>query len=573
MNKIKVMDELLANKIAAGEVVEKCSSVVKELVENSIDAGADNIKIELIASGIKEIKIIDNGSGMTKEDAILAFDRHATSKIKNEADLFFINSLGFRGEALPSIASVSEVILKTSTGEVGTEVFIKGGKLLKTENSDARQGTTITIKNLFFNTPARLKYLKSEQSELSNVITLLEKIALSYPEVKILLTNNDKEILQTSGSDNLLKTIHEIYGINVSENMIAIKNKNDDYEIEGFICKPEILKSNRNHLHTIVNGRIIKNLDLNRIINDAYYTYKPDNKFPIVVIHINCDPTLIDVNIHPTKQDIKFSKINELSELVNKTIKTALYDSLLIPTMKENKTTEYEINEKNLEIKEEQIKFDFIQEDKNELNSNEEKVSNKQIKRLELYPAGLVLGTYIIAQNDEGMYIIDQHAAQERINYEKYLKALKDSKVSCIASMFPVTIELSTSEASILKENIEVLINMGIMIEEFGINTFVIKEHPSWLKVGYEEEQLRKIVDLVIVNKDKFDVVKFNENIAITLACKMSIKANMSITLEEMEELIQDLVMCDNPYNCPHGRPTIITFTKYELEKMFKRVM
>ena len=573
MNKIKVMDELLANKIAAGEVVEKCSSVVKELVENSIDAGADNIKIELIASGIKEIKITDNGSGMTKEDAILAFDRHATSKIKNEADLFFISSLGFRGEALPSIASVSEVILKTSTGDVGTEVFIKGGKLLKTENSDARQGTTITIKNLFFNTPARLKYLKSEQSELSNVITLLEKIALSYPEVKILLTNNDKEILQTSGSDNLLKTIHEIYGINVSKNMIAVKNNNDDYEIEGFICKPEILKSNRNHLHTIVNGRIIKNLDLNRIINDAYYTYKPDNKFPVVVIHINCDPTLIDVNIHPTKQDIKFSKINELSALVNKTIKDALYDSLLIPTMKENKTTEYEIDEENLEIQEEQIKFDFIEENKPELDANEEHISNKPIKRLELYPAGLVLGTYIIAQNDEGMYIIDQHAAQERINYEKYLKALKDSKVSCIASMFPVTIELSTSEASILKENIEILTNMGIMIEEFGINTFVIKEHPSWLKVGYEEEQLRKIVDLVVVNKSNFDVVKFNENIAITLACKMSIKANMNITLEEMEELIKDLIMCDNPYNCPHGRPTIITFTKYELEKMFKRVM
>lgn len=568
MNKITVMNELLANKIAAGEVVERCSSVVKELVENSIDASAKNIKIDLQAAGIKEIKIIDDGIGMSRDDAVVAFERHATSKIKSEADLFFINSLGFRGEALPSIASVSEVILKTSEGDVGSQVYIKGGRRVSVENSDARVGTTITIKNIFFNTPARLKYLKSEQSELNSTINLLEKIALSYPDIKFTLTNNEKVILSTSGSDDLLKTIHEIYGLNVSKNMIYIKNDNDDYEVEGYICKPEILKSNRNHLHTIINGRIIKNLELNRMINDAYYTYKPDNKFPIVVIHINCDPTLIDVNIHPTKQDIKFSKLNELSTLINQTIKKALYDSLLIPNMEHKKSineVEYPETITDEVIEEEQVKFEFNQSISNEINES--------IKTLEIYPVGLALGTYIIAQNDEGIYIVDQHAAQERINYEKYLQALKEEKVSKIASMFPITIELSTSESMIIKEHLDLLINMGIDIEEFGINTFVIKGHPVWLKIGYEEEQLRKIVDLVITNKTDFDIVKFNENVAITLACKTSIKANMNISMEEMEELIKELTKCNNPYNCPHGRPTIINFTKYELEKMFKRVV
>lgn len=568
MNKITVMNELLANKIAAGEVVERCSSVVKELVENSIDASAKNIKIDLQAAGIKEIKIIDDGIGMSRDDAVVAFERHATSKIKSEADLFFINSLGFRGEALPSIASVSEVILKTSEGDVGSQVYIKGGRRVSVENSDARVGTTITIKNIFFNTPARLKYLKSEQSELNSTINLLEKIALSYPDIKFTLTNNEKVILSTSGSDDLLKTIHEIYGLNVSKNMIYIKNDNDDYEVKGYICKPEILKSNRNHLHTIINGRIIKNLELNRMINDAYYTYKPDNKFPIVVIHINCDPTLIDVNIHPTKQDIKFSKLNELSTLINQTIKKALYDSLLIPNMEHKKSineVEYPETITDEVIEEEQVKFEFNQSISNEINES--------IKTLEIYPVGLALGTYIIAQNDEGIYIVDQHAAQERINYEKYLQALKEEKVSKIASMFPITIELSTSESMIIKEHLDLLINMGIDIEEFGINTFVIKGHPVWLKIGYEEEQLRKIVDLVITNKTDFDIVKFNENVAITLACKTSIKANMNISMEEMEELIKELTKCNNPYNCPHGRPTIINFTKYELEKMFKRVV
>lgn len=588
MAKIKVMSENLANKIAAGEVVEKCASVVKELVENSIDAGSDNIKIELKDGGLKEIKIIDNGSGMEHEDALLSFQRHATSKLTREDDLFFINTLGFRGEALPSIASVSEVDLITCASEVGTHIHIKGGKLITDEPSDARKGTIITISNLFFNTPARLKYLKSEQYELSNTVSFIEKLAFSYPAIKFELTNNGKTLVKTSGSNNLHKVIHEIYGLNVSSNMMYVKGSTDDYEMEGYICKPEILKSNRNHMITIVNGRIVKNFDLNRAINDAYYTYKPDIKFPIVVLKFETDPTLIDVNIHPTKQDIKLSKLDELYNMIVDTIKNKLYQELLIPkAIKEEPTTEIslpttmiknEVVDSKIEKEEApeivQTEFDLsISEEQTEYEEPKELIINKELKKLVLYPVGLALGTYIIAQNEEGVYMIDQHAAQERINYEKYLKALKEEKTTTVAPLFPINIELNSSDFITIQENQSVLTDMGFVIEEFGFNTITIKEHPTWLKEGYEEESIHKIIDSIISIGNRFDRVKFNEHIAITLACKMSIKANTRISTEAMEEILNELVETDNPYNCPHGRPTIIKFTIYDIEKMFKRAM
>ena len=588
MTKIKVMSENLANKSAAGEVVEKCASVVKELVENSIDAGSTSIRIDLLEGGLTEIKITDDGVGMEKEDALLAFQRHATSKLTREDDLFFINTLGFRGEALPSIASVAEADLVTCASDVGTHIRIKGGKLEINEPSDARKGTIITISNLFYNTPARLKYLKSEQYELANTVSFIEKLAFSYPEIKFELTNNGKTIVKTSGSNNLLKTIHEIYGLNVSSNMIEVKGSTDDYDMEGYICKPEVLKSNRNHMITIVNGRVVKNNDLNRAINDAYYTYKPDIKFPIVVLKFETDPTLIDVNIHPTKQDIKLSKTEELYKMIVDTIKSKLYQELLIPkAIKEEPTNislptnmikndiinEKIVDETPKETFQTELDFSIKEQEFEYETETKDLVINKELKELVLYPVGLALGTYIIAQNEEGVYLIDQHAAQERINYDKYLKALKEEKTSTIAPLFPINVELNSSDFLTIKENINVLTDMGFVIEEFGFNTFTIKEHPTWLKAGYEEESIRKIIDSIISIGSRFDRVKFNEHIAITLACKMSIKANTRISQEAQEEILRELVNTDNPYNCPHGRPTIIKFTIYDLEKMFKRAM
>ena len=579
MGKIRVMDETLANKIAAGEVVEKCSSVVKELCENSIDAGAKNILIQLEEGGKKKIEVSDDGSGMSEEDAILAFQRHATSKIYKDDDLFFIDTLGFRGEALPSIASVSRCELKTSDGVVGTHVVIEGGKKVLVEKSDARKGTSLKITNLFYNTPARLKYLRSEQAELASCVSFVERLALSHPEISFTLHHDNRLVVKTSGSNDLLKTIHEIYGLQVSSKMIEIKASNDDFDLYGYVCKPEILKSNRNHMIVMVNDRIVKNFDINKAINDAYYTYKPDIKFPIVVLKINTDPILIDVNIHPTKQDIKLSKIDVLYELIVKTIKDALYNALLVPDAllrtPEIQNSPKEVIENIVKEQEEayipttvQTEFNLKEEPKEEII-----VENPEMKELVLYPVGLAHGTYIIAENESGVYIIDQHAAQERVNYERNMAALKSKKVHTTNLLFPITIELSGSEFLKVKAEEEHLKELGFDIEEFGVNTFVIKAHPTWLREGYEEESIRRIIDLIVGGISKVDPVKFNESIAITLACKMSIKANMHISHEAQEELLKELCACDNPYNCPHGRPTIIKFSNYDLERMFKRVM
>ena len=588
MSKIHVMSEALANKISAGEVVERCSSIVKELVENSIDAKSKEIKVELIKGGLESIKVTDNGMGMDRDDALLAFSRHATSKIMRDDDLFFISTMGFRGEALPSIASVSEVTLKTSDGIDSTYIHMKGGEILENTSGDLRRGTSITVTNLFYNTPARLKYLKSENTETYNSVSLIEKLALAHPDIKFTLLNNDKVIVSTSGSNNLLKTIHEIYGLNVSNKMLEFKGSNNDFDVYGYICKPEVLRSNRNDFNTFVNDRVIRNSEINKAINDAYFTYKPDSKYPVVVLKINTDPTLVDVNIHPTKQDVKISKMNELYDLIYTAIKDTLYHNLLIPSalkeesvniIKDSVIADIVSSMAKKETEPIQTELNFKIEEKKEENTNlelkasDELVVNKEMKELVLYPVGLALGTYIIAQNEEGIYLIDQHAAAERVNYERYLNGLRKKEVTTTYLLIPITIELSASDFLALKENLEILTNMGFILEEFGVNTYLVKAHPTWILQDYEEESIRKIIDLVISIKDKFDPIKFNDHLAATLACKMSIKANMRISHEAQEELLNELVRCDNPYNCPHGRPTIIKFSIYDLERMFKRVM
>lgn len=571
MSVIKVMDEILANKISAGEVVEKCVSVVKELVENSIDAHSNKIKIELIESGVKEIKVTDDGIGMDRDDAINAFSRHATSKLLTESDLFRIETLGFRGEALPSIASVSEVTLKTSKGDIGTEIVIKGGKLISESKSDSRKGTTITVKNLFYNTPARLKHLKSLYTELANITEYVDKMALANPHISFSLYNDSKELLNTDGSNDLLKVINEVYGLNVAKKMIYIKNSDEEYDISGYISYPEITKSNRNHIITFVNGRLVKNYELIKSINDSYHTYKPEDKYPIVILNINVDFSLVDVNIHPTKQDIKFGKIEELKTLINTSISNALKKVLLIPEIKTEapiETITYE--EISLPLN------DFKVEESSKKSKTEVvKSVNEEIKRIELpmmYPVGLVKGTYIVCQNDLGMYLIDQHAANERINYEYYLKEVPSNK-NVETLLIPITVDLTKKEFIIVKENIDILINLGFDVEEFGDNSFIFRSHPIWLKKDYEEEAIKKLLDLISTIEHNFNKEKFMENIAITMSCKLSIKANQNISIDEMELLINKLRNCDNPYTCPHGRPTIIFYSNYELEKLFKRAM
>ena len=592
MSRIKVMDEVLANKIAAGEVVEKTMNVVKELVENSIDAKSSEITIKLIDSGVKEIEVSDNGIGMDREDAVMAFSRHATSKLKNLDDLFYIESLGFRGEALPSIASVSNVCLKTSNGETGTLVTLEGGENIKVSSCDLQEGTTITVSDLFYNTPVRLKYLKNLYVELSNIVEYVDKMALSYPDIKFCLINNDKVLLRTDGSGDLLKVIYQIYGVDVTKKMISISGENDDYYISGFISYPEVTKSNRNGITTLVNGRVIKNNELNKIIIDSYHTYIPKDKFPIVVLNIDVDPILIDINIHPTKMDIKFSKMDTLKELVTDLVTKKLKQLTLIPNAavrdvssiaevsKQIKNSNDDVSYNSVlgdKTSYEEIKLDFevnareerYNETKEDTDEVEEVPVEKEYRIKKMEPRGIVYSTYIIAENEDGMYIIDQHAAAERINYEKVLAALKE-KVVIVDLLIPIKIELSASEALIVKENFSLLEEYGFKTEEFGINTIIVRSHPSWIMDDVAEECIRKVID-IIITRESFDFDLFVWRMAATMACRMSIKANDYISYDDQMFLLDSLRKCDNPFTCPHGRPTIITYTKYDLEKLFKR--
>lgn len=585
MGKIKVMSESLSNKIAAGEVVEKVSSVVKELVENSIDAGSNIIEVSLVDAGIKEIKVIDNGKGMDKEDALLCFSPHATSKIRNENDLFFINTLGFRGEALPSIASVSDVFLDTSNRSDSTLVHIKGGKLESNEVGTVSNGTKIIVRDLFFNTPARLKFLKSYYTELNGVVSLIEKLSLSHPNISFKLSSDNKELIKTSGSNDLLKTIYEIYGYNVSKNMVYIEGHNDDYDINGYVSNINITKSTKKDMITLVNGRIVNNSYVNRIIKDAYHTYLAVDKYPIVVINILVDPTIVDVNIHPTKQDIKFGKMESLEELLFSLIRDKLMNiNNMFKAYDETKyevsnSEEYVLND-NLVVKEEYDK-PVIEESKMCFNMNEESsgyetvIDTLEVKNEKpslLHPIGLAMGTYLFATDEECVYMIDIHAANERINYEKLLNALKESVVHKTSMLFPITIEFTKNEFMTIMEKKEFITNLGISFDEFGVNTIRVYEHPTYFREGYEEESLRRVFDLIVSIDKDFDRVKFNEQLAINLSCKMSVKANTFIGSLEQETLLKRLFECEFPYTCPHGRPTIIKYTKYELEKLFKRV-
>lgn len=586
MSKIQVMNDDLANKIAAGEVVERCLNVVKELVENSIDAKSSKIRVALKDSGILEITVADDGVGMDEDDATLAFSRHATSKLKSLNDLFHIASLGFRGEALPSIASVSKVELRTSTNDIGTYLYLEGGQLIKKERYPLEKGTTITVKNLFYNTPVRLKYLKSLSTELSLIIDYMNKMALSYPNIKFILENNDKELLNTTGDGNLLKVIYAVYGIDVAKKMIEINGENDDYVISGYVSYPEAAKTSRNVMTTLVNGRVIKNQALNRAILDTYHTYIPKDKYPVIVINVAVDPILVDINIHPQKMDIKFSKLDELLSLVTDLIEKKLKEILLIPHASvRNIETIYEVedslplekpksifdddNDIKIEKEVEEVSFDF-QADSEVITNNEVVKEEYRIKKM--HPLGIIHKTFIVAENEEGMYLIDQHAIAERINYEKFMKELSKENKDTTDLLVPIKLEYPKDEFLKIKEYLDVLKSIGVYLEEFGDHTFLVRRHPTFIYKGREKDSIEKIIS-ILLEKGTFSKEKFIEKTATTLACRLSIKANDYISLEEADYLLETIRTCENPFTCPHGRPTIITYSNYELEKMFKRVM
>ena len=559
------MSDNLANKIAAGEVIDKCVNIVKELVENSIDADSKKIIINLLSGGLKKIEVIDDGVGMSREDALMSLKRHATSKLLNENDLFNIVTLGFRGEAIPSIASVSDIKIYTSNGENSTYLHVRGGELLEEKSTDLKKGTRIEVTDLFFNTPVRFKYLKNIHNELASIVLYVNKLALANPHIKFILTNDEKELLNTRGNKDIKEVIAKVYGLDVAKKVINIKDNNLDYDIEGYYGYPELQKRTNSSITTIINGRVIKNYEINKTIIDFYHDYMPPEKYPYVVLYINVDPSLIDVNIHPTKSDIKFSKMATLTLLIEDSLKEAFKKENLIPSITNDKF--------NLDFYE-GSKLDFVENTSMDLTETYLDLRQHEEVEIDTNQKFRVIGifrkTYIILENSDGLYLVDQHAAAEKINFEKVLKYMLEETKSKIDLLVPIHLELEKND--LLLFDSKKYEDLGFNIEIFGDNDLIVRSIPSYLKEENLQEDLKEII-LDILHNKKFDKKSFYYDIAATTACKMSLKAHDYLTTEGAYDLIDRLFKCNNPYNCPHGRPTVIKFTIYEIERMFKRIM
>ncbi|WP_455485913.1 DNA mismatch repair endonuclease MutL [Gemella sp.] len=724
MGKINILSAELSNKIAAGEVVERPSSVVKELVENSIDAGSTNIKVIIKEFGIQQIRIIDNGSGITNDDLARAFLRHATSKISADYDLFHIETLGFRGEALASISSVSKVTIKSCAGESqGKMLILEGGKVVSEEYYAPIKGTDLSVENLFYNTPARLKYLRNPHTEQANITNIIHKFALSYPNVAFELHVDGKITFKTYGDGDVHKILSKIYNMGVARNMIEFSGSNDDYKVFGYISVPEETRASKNYINIFINGRYIKNYGIQNAIIDAYGTLLMINRYPLCVINIEMDPILLDVNVHPTKQEVRLSKEAELIRLIKEVIAERLSNYTYIPQGMNNVLTKKEkakiekINfldeldnkfgneeDKGISSTEQRGVVDNVQgensfsEESKELgikteddssfssnqeesvshvihedeflfggdlltNSNEEKtpvqskentfnqrsktqriksdlpdlsysshprdnrnkygdkttkkeienfmnfskkednasydisteevVSNlvtddshfneiKDVKIVQdddtkvrtlpdLKVLAQIFKTYILSEADNKLFLIDQHAAAERYNYEKLQREFIERKNYKKQMLIPLMFDFSVEEAAEIRNNLEKFEELGIVFEEFGDNSYVVREFPGWIEED-EEQMIKIIVEKVLRNNN----ITFNElrNDAIAMAsCKMSIKANQVLTDVEMNKVISDLYECKNPFTCPHGRPIITKMEKKDLEKMFKRIV
>ena len=689
MGKINILSAELSNKIAAGEVVERPASVVKELVENSLDAGSTNIKIIIKEFGIEQIRIIDNGSGISNDDLERAFLRHATSKIREDYDLFHIKTLGFRGEALASISSVSRVTIKSCAGEAqGKMLVLEAGKVISEEYYAPIKGTDLSVENLFYNTPARLKYLRNAHTEQANITNVIYKFALSYPNVSFELHVDDKITFKTYGDGDVHKILSKIYNMSVARNMISFSGNNDDYKVYGYISVPDETRASKNYINIFINGRYIRNYIIQNSIIDAYGTLLMKNRYPLCVINIDMDPILLDVNVHPTKQEVRLSKEAELISLIKGVISERLANYTYIPQGMNNVLTKKEkaniekfnfldeldnkfgmqTEENNTSLFKEEQKVDrFVREDdivfgedndihklQEELNSNneshirrqqteisgmesslpdlsytarprenytkygdkptkkeienfmnfskreeigeatKEEISNTivkdnshfdEIKNLkivqdesmevktlpDLKVLAQIFKTYILSEADNKLYLIDQHAAAERYNYEKLQRDFIDRKNYKKQMLIPMTFDFSVEEAAEIRNNFEKFTELGIDFEEFGDNSYVVREFPGWIEE--DEEEMIKIIVEKVLNNNK---ITFNElrNDAIAMAsCKMSIKANQILSEVEMNKVISDLYECNNPFTCPHGRPIITKMEKKDLEKMFKRIV
>ncbi|MDA0411016.1 DNA mismatch repair endonuclease MutL [Levilactobacillus brevis] len=657
--KIHELASVLADQIAAGEVVERPASVVKELVENAIDAHSTQIDITVEEAGLQRIVVVDDGDGIADEDSEMAFKRHATSKITDRRDLFRIKSLGFRGEALPSIASVADVTLITSTGNVGTEIHNVGGIIQEHKAAEARKGTTVIVKELFGNVPARLKYLKSPATELARITDIVNRLALSYPTVAFSLVHNGRELTRTTGRGDLQQVIAGIYGVQSARKMVAISGQNPDFRVTGYVSLPELTRASRQYISLLLNGRYIHNFQLSKALIAGYGSKLMVGRYPLAVLDIQMDPLLVDVNVHPTKQEVRISQEAELTQLIQETVFKRLSQENLIPDVfdevqtkqPETKTTDqltmalndvsakYDMSDRQvrgaqqmpsesaaqpsdaapvatsagqpapLQTPEEVPVEPVVVHDKRDFATpavqqfdakyRQEQVAaplgqsaapdavdqpaveaTAPIEPVQATPAqrfptlrylGQVHGTYLLAEADDGLYLVDQHAAQERVNYEFYRQAIGEVSDDEQKLLVPIVLDYPTTDVLELTNHLETLASVGIHLDSFGPNSFIVHEHPTWFKAGQETATIQEMIDWVL--KDgKISVAAFREKTAIMMSCKRAIKANHHLDDQQARALLQKLATAENPFNCPHGRPVLVHFTDQDLEKLFKRI-
>ncbi|WP_423710590.1 DNA mismatch repair endonuclease MutL [Latilactobacillus curvatus] len=639
MGKIHELSEILSNQIAAGEVIERPASVVKELAENAIDANSTQIDIVIEQAGLQLIQVIDNGDGIEPEDVPTAFKRHATSKIATRQDLFKIQLLGFRGEALASIASVSDLTIETATADsLGTFAHFKGGVLEEQKTNPIRPGTAITVRDLFFNTPARLKYVKTFQTELANVIDIVNRLAMSHPQIAFTLTNDDHLLLKTAGNNDLQQTIAGIYGVTMAKQLLPVSEEDLDFKLTGYVSLPKLTRASRNYISVLINGRYIKNYQLNKAIIKGYGSKLMVGRYPVVVLNIQMDPLLIDVNVHPTKQEVRLSKEPALMALIEKAIRERLSTENLIPDAVQNlkQTKPVDVDQLQMDLNqitsqrrnatgtvrpiqpqtvpEKPVKTEMqaaAQIAETETPLKREPTANPNLNSLpifeqpqqlarwddkyeaeaignpfgeqpeddaapiERFPAlryiGQLHNTFLLAEGEDGFYILDQHAAQERIKYEYYREKIGEVSNDAQNLLVPLVLEYPNSDAIKIQAQKELLAAVGVQLESFGQNSFVIHSHPTWIAQGQEEATIREMIDTVLEN-GKLDIAHFREKTAIMISCKQSIKAHHHLDDAQAKALLVDLAQTENPFNCPHGRPVLIHYTQKDLEKMFKRI-
>ena len=594
MKNINILDSNTIDKIAAGEVVERPSAVVKELVENSIDANADAVTIEIKDGGISFIRITDNGEGIDRSQVKKAFMRHATSKIKSVEDLISVTSLGFRGEALSSISAVSKIefLTKTKTDFIGTRYVVEGGRECVFEDAGIPDGTTIIVRDLFFNVPARKKFLKSPSSEGNNITELIEHMILSHPNISFKYIYNGNVKLQSSGKNDIKSCIYNVYGRDIANGLIEVKSIRDDISIHGFIGKPELARATRNFEIYFVNNRFIKSTLIDRALEEAYKDYLMLHKYPTVFLYFEIPSHLIDVNVHPTKREIRFFEGEALKCYIVDVIKNALINKELIKEIVEEhhekpSVKESEINKEpfetithiiessynnyySSEIEKEDESTDI--NDKNEqLTLFDDKfISEESIKKHRII--GQLFNTYWLIEFENKLFIVDQHAAHEKVNYERLIKKLRNNE-NCSQNIYPpIVVSLSNAEAQYVTKYNENFLNVGFTIEHFGGLDYTISTVPMELLSQNPADYFHEMLDELMEGKNSKETETVNLKIA-TMACKASVKGNMHLSVFEADKLISELLTLENPYNCPHGRPTIISFSKYEIEKMFKRIV